>query len=102
MVKNYKKTPGEIKGLMKTLDLPSSKVKQWISYNEKSERVLLLREQVIKLSLEQPVTLLDLKRLARRIYKTRMFRASDKWCHSYIRKYRLQNVIQLNEKTERE
>lgn len=78
---------------MKSLGLTNNKVRQWISYNEKSERIVRLREEVVKLALQQPVTLADFKRLARRIYKTRMFRATDGWCFNYIRKYQLENIV---------
>jgi hypothetical protein len=46
------------------------------------------------MSQHQDVTYEQFKRLAKTIYKTRLFRASDKWCINYIRKYGLGDVIQ--------
>lgn len=51
-------------------------------------------EEILKISQHQDVTYEQFKRLAKTIYKTRLFRASDKWCINYIRKYGLTDVIQ--------
>lgn len=82
---------------MRSLSLPAKLIKQWIQYSEKFDRIIMLREEVLKLSLHQTVTFADLKRMARKIYKTRLFHATDNWCVNYIRKYRLEDVIEIPE-----
>lgn len=47
--------------------------------------------------MKQEITFADFKRMARRIYKTRLFRASDLWCMNYIKKYRLEDIIEVPE-----
>jgi hypothetical protein len=94
---NYKKTPTDIRSLMRSMKLPSKMVKHWIQYSEKTERIMRLKEEVIKLAIHQTVTFADFKRMARKIYRTRLFRASDNWCLNYIRRYRLENIVEVPE-----
>jgi hypothetical protein len=96
-VENYRKNPQEIRDLMRSLGLPRKLVKQWILYSQKRERIVKLREEVVKQSLKTSITLADFKRMARKIYRTRLFRATDNWCLNYIRKYQLEDVIEVPE-----
>lgn len=72
-------------------------VKEWIRYSEKNERLLKLREGVIELAMHQTVTLDDFKKMARKIHRTKLFRATDDWCLNYIRKNRLENLVNTSD-----
>jgi hypothetical protein len=77
------------------MDLPAKLVKQWILYSQKRERIVKLREEVIKQSLKGTTSFIDFKHMARKIYKTRLFRATDNWALNYIRKYKLEDFVTL-------
>jgi hypothetical protein len=84
--------------MIKQLHLDPKEVKKWIQYNEKSERRLKLREEIIHLAVYQEVTYEEFKKIARRLYRTRLFRATDTWCVNYIRRFRLKHIIEIPER----
>ncbi len=83
---------------MKSFNLPTKLIKQWISYSQKTEKIMELREEVKKQSVRSTITLADFKRMARKIYKTRLFHATDNWCLNFIAKYQLEDVIEIPNK----
>jgi hypothetical protein len=95
VVTNYRRTPHEIRELMKSFNLPAKLIKQWIKYSQKTEKIMELREEVMKQSIRSTITLNDFKRMARKIYKTRLFHATDNWCLNYIARYHLEDVIEI-------
>lgn len=95
MLENYKKTPREINLLIRSLNIPLRDVRSWINYSKKGERRLLLRKEVMRLAVHQDVSYEQFKMLAKSVYKTRNFGASDSWCVNYIRRYRLEHLIDI-------
>lgn len=95
MLANYKKTPREINLLIRSLNIPLKDVRSWINYSKKGERRLLLRKEVMRLAIHQDVSYEQFKILAKSVYKTRNFSANDNWCVNYIRRYRIEHMIDI-------
>lgn len=54
-----------------------------------------LRDELLNMSVYEKITFEKVKKIARRFYKTRLFRASDIWCMNYIKKYGLEHLVEL-------
>ena len=92
---HYRKNPKEITRLIKALHLDAEEVKKWIEDNENIERRHTLRRQVIQRSMIKNITLDEFKKIAKRVYQNEEFKASDMWCLNYLRKLKIENLVNV-------
>ena len=71
----------------------------WMRHRERYEKERLLKEKIVEIMGNEENEMMSLrvfKRIAKQVMKSsKYFRANNAWCCSFVKKYKLQNCVDL-------
>ena len=89
LLKYHRIQPRNVYHVRNYFDIQDSEWQSWLQNDEKVNKQSSLKEAVLAKSTIQPLTLMDFKRLARKYYKSKLFRPSDSWSFNFINRHNL-------------